>query len=152
MRRHYLPPTLDRLLEGLGIEGDLEAQGHAQSQARSFFRVLQQMDPDERDAVISLIQFACPEDLPDNLHINTDLLRRHTGKSVAKLKQLLGGVRSLGFECSIREGGEHEAHMPGTILGESNFFYLNWVDLSDGEREFPEMFVASEMIEMATEN
>ena len=151
VRRNYLPPTLDRLFERLGIEDDHEAQAHVNSQAWSFFQVLRRMNSDERDAVVSLIRFGCPSDLPGNLHINTDLLRRYTGKSVARLKRLLGGVRSLGFECSIRKGTEGEAGVSGTTLGDYYLFYLRWFDLS-GEEQFPALLVANEMIWGATEH
>jgi hypothetical protein len=117
LRRNYLPPVLDRLFERLGIEDDHEAQACARSQAVSFFETLRRMTSDERNAVLSLLRFGCHEDLPENVHINVDLLRRHTGMSVARLKRLLGGVRSLGFECSIRESTDEESHVHGTVLG-----------------------------------
>ena len=150
VRRNYLPPTLDRLFERLGIEDDEEMQAHADSQAKSFFQVLRRMDPDERDAVVSLLRFGCPEDLPENVHIDTDLLRRHTGKSVARLKSLLGGVRSMGFQCSIREGSEAKDNMQGEVLGDAYSFYLSWWHLSD-QGVFPALAVATAMIDVTTD-
>ena len=151
LRQNYLPPVLDRLFEHLGIEDDHEAQACARSQAVSFFDTLRRMTPDERNAVLSLLRFGCHVDLPQNVHIDVDLLRRRTGKSVARLKRLLGGVRSLGFECSIRESTEEESHVHGTVLGDSYFFELSWVDLSDGG-EYPALLVANAMVVGATEN
>ncbi len=151
LRQNYLPPVLDRLFERLGIEDDEEAQDCARSQANSFFRVLCRMTPDERNVVLSLICSGCDEDLPENIHIDTDLLHRLTGKSVARLKRLLGGVRSLGFECSFRESTDEEVGVHGTLLGDSYLFELNWVDLSD-ESGFPALVVACEMVWGATEN
>ncbi len=116
LRQNYLPPVLDRLFERLGIEDDDEAQASARSQAWSFFQVLRRMTPDERHAVLSLLRFGCDEDLPQNIHIDIDLLRRITGMSIPKLKRLIGGVRSLGFKCSIRESTEEEAHVHETVL------------------------------------
>ena len=150
-RRNYLPPILDRLFEHLGIEDDEEAQDCARSQANSFFQVLRRMTPDERDAVLSLIRFGCPDDLPENIHISTDFLHRLTCKSVARLKRLLGGVRSLGFRCSFRESTDEEVDVHGTLLGDYYLFELNWVDLSD-ESEYPALLVAHEMVMGATEN
>lgn len=150
-RRNYLPPILDRLFERLGIEDDEEAQTHAGSQARSFFQVLCRMTSDEKDAVLGLIHSGCPADLPENIHINTDFLHRLTGKSVARLKRLLGGVRSLGFTCSFRESTDEEMEGHGTLLGDSYLFELNWVDLSD-ESGFPALSVAREMVLGAMEN
>ena len=150
-RQHYLPPTLDRLFESLGIEEDQRAQTHARSQALSFFQVLRRITPDERDAVISLIRFGCPSSLPDDIHISADLLRRYTDKSLARLKRLLGGVSSLGFECSIREATEHDAGMPGVQLGTDYVFHLTWLDLRD-EGAYSALPVASAMIVGATED
>ena len=150
-RQHYMPPTLDRLFERLGIEDDHEGQDEASFHAMSFFDVLCRLTADERDAVVGLIRFGCPHDMPENVHVPTDLLRRITGKSVARLKRLLGGVRSLGFQCTIRERTEHQSEMPGVILGDSDFFYLNWLNLS-GERQISSLSVAMEMIAGATED
>lgn len=151
-RQHYLPPALDRFFELLGTEDDHDAQAHAQSQAWSFFRVLRRMTSDEREAVVNLIRLGCPEELPDNMHISADLLRRHIGKSVARLRRLLGGVRSLDFICSIKEATECEKSIPGSTLGDDNSFYLTWTDLSDEDGEYPELLVAREMIVGATED
>ena len=104
--------------------------------------VSQRPAANERDAVLTLLRYGCPADIPDNVHINTDLLHRATGKSVPKLKRLLGGLRSLGFECSIREATEaDEAHLEGELLGESYLFELNWIDLSDLS-DYPALLVA----------
>ena len=151
IRQHYLPPTLDRLFERLGIEDDREVQDEANSHAMSFFDALRRMTPDERSAVISLIGFGCPSEMPENIHINADLLRRHTGHSVARLESLLGGVRSLGFSCSLVERSDHNPHLPGAILGDALFFHLDWFD-QRGEEQISGLIVASEMIEVATEN
>lgn len=94
-RRNYLPPVPDRLFELLGIEDDTDAQEVAHSQAWSFLQALRRMTPEERNAVLCLFRFGCDVDLPENVHINADLLRRHTGESVATLERLLGGLRSL---------------------------------------------------------
>ena len=109
------------------------------------------MSAEERNAVISLIRFGCPADLPDNIHIHTDLLRRHTDKSVARLERLLGDVRSLGFRCSLRENTNHATDKSEAILGDYDFFYMEWFDPIDKEEEIPALLVVSEMIDTATE-
>lgn len=151
MRRNYLPPVPDRLFELLGIEDDADAQEAAHSKAWSFLQALRRMTPDERNAVLCLFRFGCDVDLPENVHINADLLRRHTGKSVATLERLLGDVQSLGFTCSVRKATDRDHCVTGTILGESYMFDLTWVDLR-GIQEYPEMMVAHAMVEGATEN
>ena len=153
LRKDYLPPILDRLFERLGIKDDQEAQEYARSHAESFFQALLRMTSEERNAVLSLMRFGCPEDLPQNIHIDIDLLRRLTGKSVARLKRLLGGVNSLGFRCSVRKSTDEEARLHETVLGHSHLFELSWMDLSIGrEGECQELLVAYEMVEGAVEN
>ena len=152
VRKDYLPPTLDRLFARLDITDNQEAQDEASSHAQAFLEVLRRMTAEERLAVISLIRFSCPSGPPDNVHISADLLRRYTDKSVARLQRVLGGIRSLGFECSIREDKEHDAGMPGTVLGDDKFFYLKWMDLHIDAGEFPELLVAREMLKGATED
>ena len=154
VRQNYLPPILDRLFERLGISDDDETKESARSQAWDFFQVLRRMNSEERDVVLTLISHGCPVELPDNIHINTDLLRRLTGKSVARLKSILGGIRSLGFECSVTEytEKEHRVHgLHGELLGDSWMFELNWIDLSNVS-DYPELLVAREMVIGATEN
>ncbi len=153
LRRNYLPPVLDRLYHRLDIPDDPEAQESAESQARSFLDALERMTADERDAVLALFRLGCPADLPDNVHINADLLRRATGKSIPKLKRLLGGLRSLGFHCSVREATEADidARLEGELVGESYFFELDWIDFSDLSA-YPSLLVAHEMVDLATEN
>ena len=149
-RKNFLPPDLDRLYKWLEVEDDAEVQSQIYSHAWAFFDVLRRMTLDERNTVISLIRFGCPADLPDNVHINTDLLRRHTGISVTRLTRLLGGIRSLGFRCSVSKGKDHEEVTAGESLGEVDLFNLTWFNLSEDAGEFPELLVASEMIDGAT--
>ena len=157
-RHDYLPPKLDRLFEWFDIEDDHEAQDHVSARAFSFFQALGRMTPDETNAVINLLRLGCSTEFPDNVHVNADLLRRLTGKSVACLKQLLGGVKSLGFECSFSKSVEDETRLSGATLGDVYKFRLNWFDLSVREEspaleeEFPALRVAREMINLATEN
>lgn len=151
IRQNYLPPILDRLYERLSILDDEEAKDQARHHAWAFFNVLRRMTDEERDTVFTLLRSGCPEELPDNIHINIDLLRRLTGRSIAKLKRILGGIRSLGFESSVAESCEEEHDIKSENLGGSWMFVLNWVDLSDPS-EYPSLVVAHEMVIGATEN
>ena len=157
-RRNYLPPKLDRLFEWLDIEDDQEAQDHVSARAFSFFQALGRMTPDETNAVINLLKSGCSTEFPDNFHIKADLLSRLTGQPVTRLKQLLGGIKALGFECSFSESAEDETRLVGVALGDAYVFRLNWFDLSVREEspaleeDLPSLLVASEMIELATEN
>ncbi len=155
LRRNYLPPVLDILYERLNIDkDDYETQGWADLHAQSFLQVLRRMTHGERNAILSLIRFGCIEELPHNIHIDADLLRRHTGESIASLKRLLAGVRSLGFECSFKESAEKNAYTHKNVLGDTYIFELNWVNLSSiNERELPEeLLVVYEMVTGVAEN
>ena len=151
-RWQYVPPVADLLFERCGVD-DVATQASIQSTAWSFMNVLRRMNSEERVAVISFLRFGCPADLPDNVHIHTDLLSRTTDLPVAALTRLLAGIRSLGFSCTIRASLEDEEDecLRGTVLGDSYFFELDWVDLSDDRFEFPALAVASEMIASVTE-
>ena len=148
-RREYLPPGLDRLYERLEVDDDHGAQEDVQLIAWSFFQALRRMTVEERGMILQFLRLGCPTNLPDNVHINVDLLRRHTGKSIALMKRLLGGLQSLGFECTIRESSKNDSNLQGTVLGESDYFELDWSDLRGAD--FPPLVVAYEMIQVTTE-
>ena len=149
-REHFLPPVLDRLFAYLSIEDDHHACAAASRHTRAFFEVLGRLSLDERDAVVGAILFGCPHDLPDNVHIHTDLLSRFMGKSVTHLTRLLSGISSLGFDCSVVENTEHKTSLPGVPLGDYDYFYLKWVNLQ-GERHLPGLKVARAMVHGAAE-
>ena len=150
-RQHYLPPTLDRLFERLDIGDDEESQADIRFHAWAFFQVLRRMTAKERTAVIRLMLFGCPMELPEYMHIDADLLRRLTGESIATLERLLGDIRSLGFACSLVDRTKSHIDMPGVSLGDAYMFYLDWHNLSS-KKEFPALLVARYMITGATEH
>ncbi len=144
-RSNYLPPVPDLLFERLNLEED-EEKTIATSRALSFMQAVRRLDDEERQVVLTLLRFGCPGHLPDNIHINVDLLQRHTEKPVARLKRLLGGARSLGFECAIREGEADTPCSAGAPLGEAWFFDLHWHDFTFDEDRPSPLEVAYEMV------
>ena len=147
-REEYLPPTLDRLLDRFENHNGDDTFNAVIDHAWSFFQVLRRMNTDERDAVLNLVRFGCPSNLPEDIHINADLLRRHTHMSVPRLESLLGGIESLGFRCTIRKDEEHDAELPGLMLGEPYFFHLKWINLHGDTTGLPELVVVRRMIEI----
>ena len=126
-RRAYFPPYPDRLLERISADedfGDFD-QTEVLYQASHFYEVLSRMAPDERFVVFNVFLHGCPVELPDNIHMNLDLLRRCTGFPPSKIVRLLGAVSSLGFSAQIR-GGTHEHD---EYLGDDKYVYLEWNDL-----------------------
>lgn len=148
-RREYFPPEPDRLFTRLNLSS-VDSRSHAHSQAVSFFNVLRRMTPEERDAVLSIMLLGCPAELPENLHIHVDLLRRVTGRPPVRLKRILGGLNSLGFNCSLRSQQAHETEKH-RLPGNSQEFVLKWTDLSD-ESDYPALLAAREMVHGATED
>jgi len=123
--QNYLPPVPDHLFDALGAEDDDEKDqiyGHA----NRFLNVLRRMTHEERYVIFQFILHGCPAELPENIHINIDLLRRYTGFTVQKLKRILGNLQSLGFFTSFRENDETcDQH-----IGKSQMFVLEWNDMS----------------------
>ena len=143
-KERFFPPVPDVLYERLGIEDDAEAQQAALEQAYDWFGALRRMTVVEREVITQALIYGCPAELPDNIHIYIDLLRRITDLPTGKLKRILGGLRSLGFTCTIRE--EHgDASGQTEKLGRAPLFQIQWTDLSS-TLGFPEMLVVRQMI------
>ena len=142
-RKNYFPPSLDKLFASLGVTNSSAAiRNTVESHAECFFSALKRMSDDERKTVYFLMRSGCPNDLPVNMHINLDLLRRHTGFTVRKLTQILGGIRSLGFLAEIRE----ESH---GSLGKSQIGYIEWHNLTI-DAPGNATHIAAEIVEGAT--
>jgi hypothetical protein len=81
------------------------------------------MSPEERDIVFAFFLNSCPAELPDNVHISLDLLRRVTNKPVGQIRRFLGNLRSLGFYVSYRQ----EVHDTNV---EEEVIVLEWCDMT----------------------
>jgi hypothetical protein len=125
-KENFLPPDPDRLHTALDLE-EQEERDLATHKSSAFFTALQRMSPDERTVLYALARNACGAELPDNLHINADLLRRITDMPPAQLKALLASIRSLGFMCSTRpatDGHQNE------LVPDDEMLVLDWRELS----------------------
>jgi hypothetical protein len=123
-RKNYFPPVPDRLFSALEVEEDEEEV--VQAQAQAFLRVLQRMTHDERHVVMATLIHGCAAELPENVHVNLDLLQRVTGAPKTKLFKLLGNVRSLGFTTYVREDDSHADQVGGS----DELVVLEWDHLS----------------------
>jgi hypothetical protein len=121
-RAAYFPPVPDRLFSALRLRSKKSKQ-QAEFRARDFFTALMRMSPEERDVVFAFFLSSCPAELPDNVHISLDLLRRVTNRPVGQIRRLLGNLSSLGFFVSYRQ----EAHE--TDL-EEEVAVLEWCDMT----------------------
>ncbi len=122
-RVNYLPPVPDRLFALLKAKNQRKKE-KILDQAYGFFEGLQRMSPEERNVIFTVFLHGCDGELPDNIHMNIDLLRRYTGLTPIKLKQVLGGLQSLGFFCSLREDDENPEY-----LGSYEMVVLEWHNL-----------------------
>ncbi len=147
-RENYFPPNPDRLISGLKIRGK-KAREAAASRAYHFFRTLQRMTKDEREIVYQSFIHGCPGELPDNIHINLDFLRRITQFAPAKISRLAGGISSLGFKTSFRSVHSHEGQFPSN----ERLLVIEWHDMStDGDSTGNATMEASDMILGALED
>jgi hypothetical protein len=140
---NFLPPVLDRLYKRLGATRDAE-KDRIVSVASSFFRAFTRMSADERRVISAIFLHGCPTELPANIHINLDLLRRVTEFPPNKVKRILGNLRSLGFTSTLRVGGSngHEDSLGDTTLLVVNFDALSLdVEPNDDHTEIAEEMV-----------
>lgn len=105
-RTRFLPPLMDRLFESLGVEGTPDERLAAQT-ATKFYFALDRMTVEERLLLLDVFWHGCPVALPDNIHIDVDLLRRVSGRPVTEIQQMLDGMRSLGITAEEYSGAEH---------------------------------------------
>jgi hypothetical protein len=122
----YLPPIPDRLYRRLGLKTK-SAKKTVYAQAEGFMDALKRMSKAEQDLIITALQIACGDELPDNVHFEMDLLCRHTGFAASKIERLLGGVNSLGFESSFRQARNAKK---ASRLGTSKQIVFKWHYLS----------------------
>jgi hypothetical protein len=136
VRKNFIPPEPDLLVSALAADSDDE-QRAVHSIATSFMRVLTRMTANERKLVAHIFAEGCREDLPDNMHMSLDLLRRDFGVAPTEIVERIRAMTSLGFEQEIRTA---EAHDDDVII-------VTWSDMTNHEDDFVQEFA----FEMATE-
>jgi len=146
---NYFPPDPDRLYKRLKLRSE-KSRNTAYLRAYHFFKVLQRMSTEEREVIFQTIICGCPAELPENIHIDIDRLRRMTNFSVSKIKRILAGLSSLGFEVTYRDHHDHEGEVS---TGKDSVLVVEWHDMSVDKNAFGNAtVVASEMIGGATED
>jgi hypothetical protein len=101
-RKNFLPPVPDRLFKRVAATNRRE-KTRVYNIAFSFFEAYERMSVDERTVIAAAFLLGCVANLPENIHISLDLLRRATKFPPAKTKRVLAGLSSLGFSTSLRE-------------------------------------------------
>jgi hypothetical protein len=123
-KKAYVPPVPDRLFDHLGLTTE-PAKEEAATTMHRFLERLTRMSTDERRVLFHLILEGCPAELPENLHVNIDLLRRTSGFPPSKIRRLLTGISSLGFSSRMRADDETPDR-----LGKEEMLVLEWHDMS----------------------
>ncbi len=135
----FFPPEPERLWRMFDLEpaDDAGAVAEVTRVAHAFFETLGRLSSEEKSVIFTVFLAGCPAELPVNMHINADLLRRLTGFPIEHLRAILGGVQSLGFFVRYRpEGTTHphdndeEESFLGDSSGNRSDFTLEWHDMS----------------------
>jgi hypothetical protein len=142
-RRNFLPPVPDLLFKALEAE-DVDEQSCIYDYAMNILFKLERMNEEERILLYWFFCHSCPGDLPENVHINIDFLRRLTGQSPSKIKRVVGRLESLGIFTTLRDDTETEGH-----IGRHEMLVLEWHDMRVNSPENV-TDIACEMIRGAT--
>lgn len=156
-RAEFLPPVLDRLYEAVGVEDeDAVAREHIDEHAANFFQSLARMTDDERQIVSTVFRQGCPAELPANMHMSLDLLRRDLGRPASQIVEVLSGIGSLGFSFFVRESSEDDEHQgeEHDLADGGPLAVLAWADMTVGAEELLEgeaMIVAERMLSLVAD-
>jgi hypothetical protein len=133
-RKHdnFFPPIPDRLFDALDAEDDDE-QEVIGKHAYRFFETLKRMSREERLIIQTIFAEGCPAELPSNLHMSLDLIRRVTGMPVTQITEILSNLGSLGFVFTIRDDGSHDDH---DLAGTGPLAVIDWHNLSTTVESF----------------
>jgi hypothetical protein len=120
---NFLPAKCDRLYKELKV-GNFRDKRVIQRRAQEFLKAIERMSKPERLIFLSAIYYGCPTELPANIHVSVDFLKRCTGFPAANIKRLLTGMGSLGITCHVLDSSHHDSVTEGEMV------YLEWDILS----------------------
>lgn len=109
-RKNYFPPVPDRLFAALGATSADEKDAVLEI-AQSFMGSLLRMTPEERRLLASIFASGCRSEMPNNVHIDLDLLRRDLGHTPAEALSILRRMGSLGIELEMRNNDPDHGEM-----------------------------------------
>jgi hypothetical protein len=138
VRNKFFPPEPDKLFSALGAASPHER--HAVERiAVSFMQTLMRMTVDERRLVVHIFAEGCRTQLPENIHISLDLVRRDLCIAPTALVERLRAMASIGFEEEIRFDEEHG----------DDVLVVRWVDTITYEDGFTVDFADGRATEIA---
>jgi len=100
--KNYFPPVPDELYRSLRLRSE-KAKSRALCHAEEFMSALRRMSPRERNIIYHMLAYGCQAELPDNVHIEVDLLCRISGLSRRTIERLVDGVVAMGFEFWLKD-------------------------------------------------
>ena len=149
-RVNYFPPIPNKLFKLLPLDGESDKELIV-SRAHDYFNALRRMTKEERSVVFAIFLEGCPAELPDNVHINLDLLRRITGIVPNKLKLIVGNLDSLGFTSRIRKGHDGEPSLVRQEFLELEFLSLSGDESSGESTELAHAITTEATVDMCSD-
>ncbi|MEV4222380.1 TIR domain-containing protein [Nonomuraea sp. NPDC049725] len=119
IKRNYVPVDLTGLYTALEVF-DEDEEHYVSKIVHSFFRDLLRMTIDERRLIGHIFLVGCKEELPDNVHMSLDLIRRDISIPPVQALEILRGLSPLGFTHKLRE--PEDAHEEADIVE------VGWMD------------------------
>jgi hypothetical protein len=71
--------------------------------SRHFFDTMKLMTINEREFFLETILSSCPSDFPENIHLNLELLKRKTGKTLEEILAIYSRLDCLGINTAIEQ-------------------------------------------------
>lgn len=106
VRKNYFPPEPDKLYAEFGARSAEERDAISRI-AISFMQTLLRTTVDERSLIAHIFAEGCRTQLPDNVHISLDIVRRDLDITPAAVVESMRGMTSLGFTEEIRTDEDH---------------------------------------------
>jgi hypothetical protein len=145
VRSNFFPPNPDKLFEALEITTDEERES-ALRVAHSFIQSLRRMTFDERELVSFIFLNGCPSQMPENIHIELEIVRRELGIPFQESIEKLRGLSTLGFNIETREGSDHESELVVVVEWEDR----SMASHGDPYAEECSTFVADKIFDVGT--
>ncbi|MDQ2709185.1 MAG: TIR domain-containing protein [Actinomycetota bacterium] len=140
VRETFFPPEPDKLFDALGVD-TLAEQDTVQTIAHSFMQSLIRMTAAERKLVAHLFAQGCRTQLPDNIHIDLDIVRRDLHLAPTEIVERVRALASLGFEHEVRPDADHD---------DDDVLVVRWSDMiRHDEGSFAEDFSFERATEVA---
>lgn len=138
VRSKFFPPEPDKLFAAVGVSSP-DGRQAVERIAVSFMQTLMRMTVDERRLVAHIFAEGCRTQLPDNIHISLDILRRDLDVAPTAIMERLRAMASLGFEEEIRSD---EDHLEDVVV-------VRWLDTMTYDDDFTNAFSHERAIEVA---